>query len=718
MRKGLLISFIMFLILAQATLGVVPRKWEIRRQQDFLRGKFEGISVSEDGQLTLSLKEEQRGGPPEEFFLSYILAPDGIAYLGTGHGGKIYRVSTAGEIDLYFQVPEMDIYCLALDKRGKLYAGTSPNGKIYKINEKGEGSPFFNPPEKYIWNLLFTDGDVLSAAVGETGGLYEINQEGEGRLIFKAAQNHILTLKKDQRGNLLAGSGGNGLLYRLSQSKKASILFESPYEEIKSIALDDQGNIFVAAGGTVTSPDKEGFPAVKTQIQTEVSLTVTPSGTKPEPLLKPRGKQPSAVYRVNSEGIAKKIWHSEEDLVYSLIWDARAKKLVFGTGNKGRIYTLDREGKSSLVLQKESEQIYSLALYDSKIYVLANNPASLTLLYPEQRDKGEYLSRVYDTRTVSSWGKIEWRATVPQGSSLQLQTRSGNSDEPNQSWTDWSPPYQKADGEQILSSKGRFIQFKIIFQTQSSKVSPLFEKVTLYFLQANLEPVITTLNLFPPNHVFLKPPEQADLIWGLDTEAVPSTGDEDQTKSYMIAKKVQRKGYQTLVWEAVDENGDNLHYNLYIRMENEQKWRILEKNWRETIFAFDTLSYPDGVYFIKVQASDVPSNPTGVELTSEKTSPPLTIDNSLPVVRDFQAVKEKNTLTMTFSTQDSMSSIEEVHYIIHPDKWRIVFPVDGICDSKQENFKLKTALSEKSDNLVTVKVKDRHGNIGVFRYTF
>jgi len=718
MRKGLIIGFMTLLILAQAALGVAPRKWELRTLEDFLKGKFEGVSVSEDGQLSLSLKEEEKEGPPEEFYLSYILAPEGTAYLGTGHGGKIYRINRTGEIELFFKVPEMDIYCLALDKKGSLYAGTSPNGKIYKITEKDEGSPFFNPSEKYIWNLLFTEGDVLLAAVGETGGLYEINQEGEGRLIFRAAQNHILSLITDRRGNILAGSGGKGLLYRFSPAKKASILFESPYEEIKSIALDDQGSIYVAAGGTVTTPQKAGLNSIKAQAQTDVSLTVTPSETKPEIHPGAREKQPSAVYRVSSEGIAKRIWHSEEDLIYSLIWDEAGKKLVVGTGDNGRIYTLNKEGKSSLLLQKKSEQTYALASYDSKIYVLVNNPAGLTILYPEQRDKGEYMSRVYDTGTVSSWGKIEWRAAVPEGCSLQLQTRSGNSDEPNSSWTDWSPPYQKADGEQILSARGRFIQFKVIFQTQSGKVSPLLQKINLFYLQTNLEPVITVLRLFPPNDVFLKPPEQDDIIWGLDTETLPKSKTENQTKSFVMAKKVQRKGYQTIVWNAADENGDELLFTLYIRKEDEARWRILQENWRGTIFAFETLSYPDGVYFVKIQASDAPSNPTGLELTSEKTSSPLTVDNSLPVVAGFQAVKEKNSLTLTFSAQDSMSSIEKVHYLIHPDTWKVVFPVDGICDSRREDFKLKIALPADSDNLVTIKVMDRQGNTGVFRYNF
>ena len=101
------------------------------------------------------------------------------------------------------KVPEMDVFCLAQDKKGNLYAGTSPNGKIYKITEKGKGSAFFNPREKYIWDLIFVDPGVLLAAVGENGGIYEINKEGEGRPVLRAEENHVLCLKVDENKDLI-----------------------------------------------------------------------------------------------------------------------------------------------------------------------------------------------------------------------------------------------------------------------------------------------------------------------------------------------------------------------------------------------------------------------------------------------------------------------------------------------------------------------------------
>jgi hypothetical protein len=96
----------------------------------------------------------------------------------------------------------------------------------------------------------------------------------------------------------------------------------------------------------------------------------------------------------------------------------------------------------------------------------------------------------------------------------------------------------------------------------------------------------------------------------------------------------------------------------------------------------------------------------------------LVIDHSLPVVKNFKAVRNKNKLAVTFQVEDSLSYIKEVKYLIRPDEWRSIFPEDGICDSKQESFKVTVTLPPKSDNLITVKIKDSRGNIGVHRQTF
>jgi len=718
MKRVRILFFVMTILAVQALHGVVPQKWEIRSKDEFLKGKLDGISLSYEGVLSLSPKEETIDAPVEEFYLSHLLTQQGEIFLGTGHAGKIYKIGKSGTPELYFQVPEMDIYCMTQDRRGNLYAGTSPNGKIYKITGKGKGSPFFNPREKYIWDLFFSERGVLLAAVGENGAIYEINTEGEGRQVLGFEENHVLCIEKDVNQDIIAGTGGRGRVYRISRGKKPAILFESSYEEMRSLALDKEGNVYAAAGGKIISPKKEiGLP-ITVKTETGARITVTPTSVLSEEMQLSSQEQPGALYKVNSQGVVKRIWQSSDELIYSLSWNETEDKLLFGTGDKGRVYSVDQNEETSLLIQKNSAQVYSLLLFDQKIYMLSNNPPSLSIVHPEQVLTGDYLSHVIDTRTVSSWGRMEWESEVPSGCNLQFQTRSGNSNRPNVTWSDWSPPYQNKEGEQILSPKARYLQFRVMFKTQSGKVSPLLRKISLYYLQTNLAPEITKLTLLPANVVYLKPPIQTEVIWGVDTNISEKNEEQEEAEAIIIPKKAEKKGFQTAVWEANDENGDSLNYSISIRKEDENKWRILKENWNEPIYAFDTLSLPDGVYLLKVVASDSPSNPSGMEFKAEKVALPLVIDNSLPTIKDFKVNREKNKLVVTFVAEDLMSSIQEVKYLIRPNEWKSIFSEDGICDSKQESFRISITLPPQFDNLITVKVRDSHGNIGVHRQTF
>jgi hypothetical protein len=718
MKKTKILIVSCLLTTAHMLLGVIPQNWELYKMDDFIAGKFDGISISHEGTLSLSPKEEALQGPTEDFYLSLLITSDGTKYLGTGHSGKIYKVGTNGMFELLHQVPEMDILCLAQDRNGNLYAGTSPNGQIYKITTRGELEPFFDPTEKYIWDLMFAENGALLAAVGESGGIYQINNQGEGRKILEVEENHILCMTKTQNDELIAGSGGRGVIYRVNPGKKAAILYESSYEEIKSIALDRQGNIYAAAGGKVVEPKKNASSLLPAGQSTEITVTATPSTPSIGQARISADEQPGAIYRISPEALAKKLWSSEDELVYSLLWDEQKKKIIFGTGNKGRIYEIDANEKISLLLQKESEQVYYLLAQGTAIYALSNNPSRLSRISPEKRFEGEYQSRVLDAKTLSKWGRIEWDAELPTGAIILFLTRSGNSAEPDRTWSDWSPPYQNSQGEQILSPKGRYLQFMVRFKAESSRMSPHLKKATLFYLHSNLPPSLTKLDLLSPNEVYLKPLEQDDVIWGEEISLSEQAMNKNKSQSYIAPKKVEKKGYRTITWDALDENGDSLLYSVSIRREDETSWRVLEPKWAEKILAFNTSLFPDGIYFVKVEASDSPSNPKGMDLKTEKISRPLVIDNSLPVIRNFQSEKQGNRLSLFFGAEDANSHIQEVKYLIRPNDWQVVFPEDGICDSKSETFRFTTVLPSTADNMIIVQVKDRHGNIGVHRSTF
>jgi sugar lactone lactonase YvrE len=722
MRKPALTVVLGTLALVSALRAVVPQKWELRTREDYLRGKFDGVSVSYDGTLALAPMEEKIAAPQEEFYLSVMVMPDGVVFLGTGHGGKVYRIDKDGKTELWFQAPEMDVTALARDGRGTVFAATSPNGKIYKIADKGKAEEFFNPAEKYIWDLLFLDGGELWAAVGESGGIYRISPAGEGRMFFKAAENHILCLERTARGDVIAGSGGNGLVYRIGADGRVAALFETPYEEVRGLAVDREGQIYAAAAGTPVRARKDDASDAPVRLDSDVTVTVSAAGgdarsAASTPAAGGPGKDGGALYRITPDGLAKRLWSSDDEMIYTLLWRESERRIIFGTGGQGRIYAVDRDERTSLLLQQSSEQVYQLVPLDAKIYVLSNNPCTFGLLQPEQRFAGEYTSPVLDARTPTAWGRAVWDAAVAPGTSVQLQSRSGNTSEPNATWSDWSPFYVKAE-EQILSPKARFLQVKVLLRTQSGKASPVFNRLTVSYLQSNITPAVTRVELLEPNEVFLKVPDQDDVILGLERALAAAPAKPDESRVGLPGRKVERRGFRTVVWDASDENGDTLAFSLALRKDGETEWRPLEDAWPETIYTFDTTAVPDGTYFVRVTASDAPSNPAGLELAADRTSRPFVVDNSLPVVKGFTAARNGASLDLAFQAEDAYSTIEEASVQVRPGEWRVVFPADGIADSRSESYKVTLKLPAGAENRVTVRVRDSFGNVGVFRQSF
>ncbi len=88
-----------------------------------------------------------------------------------------------------------------------------------------------------------------------------------------------------------------------------------------------------------------------------------------------------------------------------------------------------------------------------------------------------------------------------------------------------------------------------------------------------------------------------------------------------LGRRTYQKGLQTLVWKADDENDDDLMYDVLYRREGETTWKTLRKALTEPILVWDTTTVPNGTYFVRIVASDAPSNPAGTALSGELDSP-------------------------------------------------------------------------------------------------
>src|SRR5207245_2860062 len=79
-------------------------------------------------------------------------------------------------------------------------------------------------------------------------------------------------------------------------------------------------------------------------------------------------------------------------------------------------------------------------------------------------------------------------------------------------------------------------------------------------------------------------------------------------------------------------DGDALGYEVSYRRMDDTRWRSLRKGLTDPVLAWDTTTVPNGRYVIRVTASDSPSNPESLALSSEKESDPFDVDNTPPTV--------------------------------------------------------------------------------------
>src|SRR5437667_9100347 len=270
---------------------------------------------------------------------------------------------------------------------------------------------------------------------------------------------------------------------------------------------------------------------------------------------------------------------------------------------------------------------------------------------------------------VATWGTITWHGTIPSGSQVEVFTRSGNTEVPDDTWSAWSAAYANSDGSPITSPKARYLQWRVVLSGNGD--GPVVTSVTAAYLQRNLRPQVRSITVYPPGIVFQKPfttgePELA----GFEDQSTPDrklaaaamASQQGTTGSPTMGRRTYLKGLQTLVWKADDENDDELMFDVQYRREGETEWKTLRKNVADFILVWDTTTVPNGTYFVKIVASDSPSNSLGTALTGELSSAAFEIDNTPPNILIQSVRVEGGRTIITFEVKDDHSPIHRAEF--------------------------------------------------------
>jgi len=710
-----------------------PKFFQAATQADFLRGDVENLSLDPQGQLTLGPATELVYETAAPFLWALVTQPDGTMFAGTGNEGKVFKVDASGKGSVFFDSTELEVHALALGPNGGLYVGTSPDGKIYHVDRAGVSRTFFAPDDKYIWALAVDGKGNVFAGTGDKGVIYKIAPDGKGDVFYKTNATHATALAFDKAGNLMVGTGTPGRVMRIDPSGKAFVLLDSPFQEIRALRFDDKGALYVAAlsgqppsgGGPSASDERTDrptpearapVPSVSAEI-TSISIIDTSGGSSSSGAAREDRRSPKgAVYRIAPDGVWDQLWESRDDSPYDLTFDQNGA-LILATGNKGKIYKLAGEPLRATLLARASAQQVTAFHRDARgrLHYATANPGKLFRLASERAPRGTYESDTRDAQMVATWGAISWRGTTPTGSRIEVFTRTGNTETPDDTWSAWSSAYTNAAGSSITSPKARYLQWRAVLTGRGE--SPVLTSVTAAYLQRNLRPQVRSITVHPPGIVFQKPfsTGEPDLA-GFDDQSTPerklaaAASNQSGSSSSALGRRTYQKGLQTLVWKAEDENDDDLAYDVLYRREGETQWKTLRKATPDSILVWDTTTVPNGTYFVRIVASDAPANTSGAALAGEMDSIAFEIDNTAPLIAVGTARVDGGRTIVTFDVKDDHSPVQRVEFSQDGQRWRGVFPVDGIADSRDEHYELAVD-GELGDRGLTLRASDTMNNV-------
>ncbi|HEX9493891.1 MAG TPA: hypothetical protein VGA33_11555, partial [Thermoanaerobaculia bacterium] len=694
----------------------------VRSAEDFLAGDIEGFAVTSRGELRPGPSLKKLGSFNDPFVLAQATAPNGDRFFGTGNDGKVYRLR-GSDLKLVYTAPEPEIYALAFHD-GALFVATSPNGKVYRVDPSdGKGTAFYDPKQAYIWSIAFLPDNSLAVATGVEGKLFLVKPGGESKLLFDSPETHLRSLAVKNNGTLLVGGSGKGRIYEVKPDGTAHALYDSSLNEISSIYIDSNGIGWAAAVSNVLPSAAPSKPQQQKpggqQSSSSSTNTGGSSGSGPEQKKEEatanvevsfsfddQGATQSQsgsgeLYKINPDGFVEMVRKFDKEMIYG-ISGASGGGILLSTGPQGRLYRIN-DGEVSLVAAVPEKQVVSISNGGNETLITTTNSGAVYRIDNGPSTKAEFRSAVKDVEHFSHFGHYRIEGSNVGDGHVAIAFRSGNTRTPDATWSPWSAPTSAQQGA-VDAPAGRYLQWKLTMPKPASDVA--VDGVTVAFINRNVAPVIDSVTVQDPAVVYITGsyPASPQVVEATnpDEYGIFTSLDSPRDKNEP-GKKVFRKGYRTVNWRAHDENGDTLRYSVYFRRKGSDRWLRLRENVDETSFNFDTSQLPDGLYQIRLVASDIVDNPDD-PLTASREGVEFQVDNTPPAIT-FTTDGDDVLVRVT----DKVSPIGKVEYSADAQKWVRLTPVDGLSDSTDESFRLKRSMVQ--GKFVIVRATDAFFNV-------
>ena len=668
------------LILSQITVfGVVTRNYSSSRKGFYNNGTYNGIMLTEQGSLVLAPIIEKDGAIDGKFIWKIYPSADGSMYAAiSGNGAELYK-RNAGESDFNLFVKstnESAFTSVISDDLGNIYAATGPYARIIKYDNAGNEIWSKNVDDTYIWDMKFdNNGNLYAAAGGNNARVLKITSAGNITEILKTDEQHAMSLYFDSKNNkLYVGTAGRGLVLAIDlatnlENPSSKTLYDTAQNEVYAITMDNIGNLYF---GTATR---------------EPSYLILPSIIDGGKSADDSAKEfRNSLYKADTNGTVQRLFFLNQTLVFALSSD-NDNNIYFITGDNADIYKINgNDGLLSYIGGLDNKILSTFSATKDGLYFAVSKTGEIYKMQNNNLSEGSFVSDTLDLRLLSKLGSLNAMTTVPEGSDISFEVRTGNVARVDNTWSDFVPI---AEDGKINVPDGRFMQFRVKMKTSNSESVPVLSSMDFTYIENNLPPDV--------------------LNGGLTTHYKQQNDSNETTKSPQLEEN------ETMIyWKGSDPNGDKLIYDLEYRLKGERNYRKLANNLENSYFRFKSYLMPSGIYDFKITASDRHDNP--IDLSKTKTLEVLNIkyDNDPPEIFDFAVNTEGNARKITFRVEDKLSFLKTVRYSEITEEWHYIIPDDKVLDSMSENFTI--LIEDENTGSITIEVLDTEGNIKFYSF--
>jgi hypothetical protein len=373
--------------------------------------------------------------------------------------------------------------------------------------------------------------------------------------------------------------------------------------------------------------------------------------------------------------------------------------VIVATGSPGKLYRLTSDGVAAWLYDSEQTHLLSVAVNGDTICVIPSGSGEVVALH--RNSEGIYRSPILDAGQIARWGVLRFIADVPEGAQVLVQARSGNTAYPDSTWSDWTPPVSTSETP-LTCPPARYLQLRFLLRTNDAQKAPVLKRVSVVYFPKNQPPKLTVQE--------------------------PAAG-------AVLSGKV------TIRWRGEDPDRDRLSYEVFYSSDSGKTWHQIREGATQpaqpqqqkqeekqegqeskpesqpqqtqptgattaSSINWDTTKVPDGVYWLKVIASDRISNPDDPQ-TAEQIIAPVIVDNTPPTLGTHAVKREGNKLLVPAYDNTAVGSAE---YRAEGGEWIAATCQDGVFDQPYEVLVIDLGKLPANVKVVEVRVRDFAGN--------